>query len=581
MKKQLAVGMAAVMLLATMTGCSGGKKAANATGETTVKESTEATQASEDAALESTAAENTPAQEPAEESGVPLDAFAGTTLTIAAKKSSLDYSSDQNEKLIFQKAEEATGIHIDWIEVDEAVADEKVSVMLASDMPDAFLSLVSEGIIAQNIDSFYDLSEDGLLETYAPNVVADIEASFSNGLGALTWEDGSIRSLAIGNSVNPINDTDGMMIINKAWLDQLNMEVPTTMDELHEVLCAFRDNDMNGNGDPTDEIPMTFADKRWGRGFWNAANFFGIAGHESGYTALYKMVKDGKVVPTADTEQWRTWLEWGHQWLSEGLLDMEIFSQNAETYNSKVQRGLAGVYPSLSAYAEQPDHGGDFVPLGMIPGMEGVEPVKSGRADRSAASRFGLAVSADCENVEALLHWWNYISSSTEMKYIAYFGEEDGLFWGESDGKFYRSDNYLSDPSITLSLAEYAWTHGLGEYSPLRTPEEMEDSHKIYHDGQVMDIDLNTEDGMHIALTDYYREYLQDEYVPVRIAPLDKTDERKMIETDLTSYINNYIATSVIEGVTDDSWDEYVSGLEAYGYYDWIQWYQDLCDGVF
>ena len=34
------------------------------------------------------------------------------------------------------------------------------------------------------------------------------------------------------------------------------MEVPTTTDEFVAVLRAFRDNDMNGNGDPSDEIPF-------------------------------------------------------------------------------------------------------------------------------------------------------------------------------------------------------------------------------------------------------------------------------------------------------------------------------------
>ena len=35
------------------------------------------------------------------------------------------------------------------------------------------------------------------------------------------------------------------MMINKNWLDQLGLSIPETTDELYEVLCAFRDNDMN------------------------------------------------------------------------------------------------------------------------------------------------------------------------------------------------------------------------------------------------------------------------------------------------------------------------------------------------
>ncbi len=49
-------------------------------------------------------------------------------------------------------------------------------------------------------------------------------------------------------------------MINKAWLDDLGLEVPTTLDELHTALKAFKDNDMSakyyGNS-PGSTIPMS------------------------------------------------------------------------------------------------------------------------------------------------------------------------------------------------------------------------------------------------------------------------------------------------------------------------------------
>lgn len=43
--------------------------------------------------------------------------------------------------------------------------------------------------------------------------------------------------------------------INRSWLDKLGLAMPTTWEELVDVLCAFRDKDPNDNG-ITDEIPM-------------------------------------------------------------------------------------------------------------------------------------------------------------------------------------------------------------------------------------------------------------------------------------------------------------------------------------
>ena len=48
----------------------------------------------------------------------------------------------------------------------------------------------------------------------------------------------------------------GTAWINQKWLDKLDLSAPTTADELYDVLVAFKENDCNGNGDPTDEIPL-------------------------------------------------------------------------------------------------------------------------------------------------------------------------------------------------------------------------------------------------------------------------------------------------------------------------------------
>ena len=46
--------------------------------------------------------------------------------------------------------------------------------------------------------------------------------------------------------------------INKQWLDNLGLSMPTSIDEYYDVLVAFKEQDANGNGDPDDEIPLLF-----------------------------------------------------------------------------------------------------------------------------------------------------------------------------------------------------------------------------------------------------------------------------------------------------------------------------------
>ena len=57
-------------------------------------------------------------------------------------------------------------------------------------------------------------------------------------------------------------------------------------------------------------------------------------------------------------------------------------------------------------------------------------------------------------------------------------------------------------------------------------------------------------------------------------------EERTFLETDLIPMMDNFAATAIADGVTDESWNQYLKDLEAYGYYDWLQWYQDFADGV-
>ena len=52
-----------------------------------------------------------------------------------------------------------------------------------------------------------------------------------------------------------VDGIEGMAWINTEWLDKLQLEVPTTTEELYDVLVAFRDRDPNGNG-TQDEIPL-------------------------------------------------------------------------------------------------------------------------------------------------------------------------------------------------------------------------------------------------------------------------------------------------------------------------------------
>lgn len=72
--------------------------------------------------------------------------------------------------------------------------------------------------------------------------------------GNIMSADGNIYALA---QFNPSiwNLTPYRIYMNMTWLDNLNLEVPTTSEELKDVLVKFANEDPNGNG-VKDEIPL-------------------------------------------------------------------------------------------------------------------------------------------------------------------------------------------------------------------------------------------------------------------------------------------------------------------------------------
>ena len=53
------------------------------------------------------------------------------------------------------------------------------------------------------------------------------------------------------------------------------------------------------------------------------------------------------------------------------------------------------------------------------------------------------------------------------------------------------------------------------------------------------------------------------------------------METELFSYISNFIATSVLDGIDDAKWEEHHSQLDAVQYNEWLNWYQEYLDKEF
>ncbi len=108
----------------------------------------------------------------------------------------------------------------------------------ANDLPDVFMvsrsvlqNLVRQGLVAA-IDDIYDMM---------PNRTAKYHNEEARHYTTINGEN---FGMAVPSSVTPIES----LVIRKDWLDNLNLEIPTTLEELYDVLYAFTYNDPDGNG---------------------------------------------------------------------------------------------------------------------------------------------------------------------------------------------------------------------------------------------------------------------------------------------------------------------------------------------
>ena len=493
------------------------------------------------------------------------------TFDVVIFKHALSKCDDFNEMAGFKMAEEATGVHINWIYIAEG-ANEKVNVMLTSDLPDAFIGTIRETQMSTNPELFLDLNQNNLLQTYAPHVYADYQkATSENMLESLTWPDGSIRSLATGTEVNYQNDAEGIMMINKTWLDQLGMDVPETTDELYEVLKAFRDNDMNGNGDPNDEIPLELAQSNWAATYITMADSWGLAGVTSANLDHAYLVQDGKIVPTLDKPEFRSYLEYMHKLMSEGLLDKEMFTQTNDQYFAKLKSGVVGVASLWTAYTMMnEDLAAQYVPMRTVRAQDDIEPRKTGTKNTPTANRTGFVITRDCENPERLLEWWDFLSSTTENKYTVSQGARGGSWDINEEGQVYEKtpEGLTAD----FTIGNYNYTYGMVGICPFIRADE----------GILIDKEESFAKWVRTEMVDAVHDQIleRDEVVPRKFVSDEKMNERMFLQTELENYFGNFTGTAIMDGVTDESWAAHLEMLKTLQYYDWIQWWQDYMDGA-
>lgn len=224
---------------------------------------------------------------------------------------------DWQTNLFFQRMEEKTGIAFEFsqqVEYSAWTAEKAAYLRGDSEVPDVlFKAELTPAETMELLEAGKIIDLKPYLETAAPNLTALLKAH-PDWEAAITLPGGEIAALPGISTLQ----SDNAMWINREWLDRLGLSVPTTADELTEVLRAFKTGDPNRNG-KQDEAPLTFL-SMWDLKFLGHA--FGIIAND------YNVVMDenGQVSSPLTTEENRAFLTWLRTLWTEGLLDKNGFT---------------------------------------------------------------------------------------------------------------------------------------------------------------------------------------------------------------------------------------------------------------
>lgn len=231
------------------------------------------------------------------QSGYPIVKDKLTLKFVISKANQQKKNMDQLK--VVQDMEALTNIHIGW-DASEQGYEEKKNLMFASgDLPDAFFgggSLTDADILKYGTQGLL-IPLEKLIDQYSPNIKKLLEEN-PDIKKVVTAPDGHIYS--IPNVITEgANDLGEVYFINKTWLDKLGLSVPTTTVEFEQVLKAFKDKDLNGNG-KIDEIPFSFSNGNTLNGIFGLYGSFGLPDNTS-----HVIVQDNKVSYTATTPEFK------------------------------------------------------------------------------------------------------------------------------------------------------------------------------------------------------------------------------------------------------------------------------------
>ena len=365
--------------------------------------------------------------------GVQAESETARSFTLFEGNQSSTLNESNDDIMAWQKAQEATGIDVEFVHGD----DNTLTMLIASeDLPDAILQnwAAFPGGAQGALDNavIVELSEE-LLAEHAPNYWAYLQkwpeikkmvttdaGTHYQIAGIMTWETDESKGFTPVVDRAPCYESWMGLIARKDLLDAAGLEIPVTVDDWTAALRTLKENGVTA---PLSATVGNFKQSNLFAGAYGVAQ--GLYQDENG-VAHYGPMEDA----------YKDYLTLLAGWYAEGLIDPDLAAVDGNSAKAKMMSGESAVtigtggwLGSMYDTVHEQDAQSTFYDIGVAnPSLTADTQPMYGM--KNYPYKQGVAVTPVCKDPSVVLDFYNYLWS------------DEGIVtanWG-IEGQSYRFD---------------------------------------------------------------------------------------------------------------------------------------------
>lgn len=462
-------------------------------------------------------------------------------------------AADLSETPLYQALEERTGVKIQFLHPPQGQAVEQFNLMVVSnELPD---------MIEWNWLSYPGGPEkaiqDGII-LELNDIISENAVNLSNYFQEYPEHEKQVITDTGKHYVFPFVRRDERLLtwngpqIRQDWLEELNIEVPTTIDEWEAMLIAFRDQK---------GADSAFSYEDWLLGSSNSflgAYGVGRAFYQEGGQVHFGPIEDG----------YKEFLTLFSRWFAEGLLDQDFASQDGAAFDAKVTSGRIGSFlgtagSGMGKYLGLMKDEPSFKLVGApYPTLVKGETPMFGHKDFNYTPGGSVAITTQSENVELAAKWLDY-AYGEEGHILFNFGIEGESFdWVDGFPKY--TEYIVNNPDglpMVQAMARYMRSNYAGP---------------MIQDGRYFDQYMQ-----YPAQLEAVAEWLKHDDTR-RIPPITPTPDESQRLASIMNEVNTYVSEFFVKFIMGqeslDTFDTYVDQINKMGIEEAIQIQQASLD---